>query len=339
MSARFCGGSRRTSSGRCALFCRTIAACARHGCCGSACSFTITSAAASCCRRRAPCASREIPAGEPLKPQFTLGFEYSDCWVEDARLVVLNARAAAELGATIATAHALPERERATRESGRSRCRTKRPANVDQIRARTRRQCGGPVGRRRDADRCCRRHGSARGAPCQGQPYRDAPPLRARPLLHLPESRRSHLLLIPFEDDFTLIGTTDQDYIGDPATRRRSDAEIAYLCAAASDYFKTPVTADLVKWSYSGVRPLYDDGASEAQAATRDYVLKLDARRRASRRCLRYSAARSPPIGGSPNRRWRYWRASARAAPRRRLDRARAVAGRRFSGRTVSRTR
>jgi len=83
---------------------------------------------------------------------------------------------------------------------------------------------------------------------------------------------------IPFEGEFTLIGTTDEDYLGDPDDATASDAEIAYLCAAASDYFKTPVTADLVKWSYSGVRPLYDDGASEAQAATRDYVLKLDAR-------------------------------------------------------------
>jgi glycerol-3-phosphate dehydrogenase len=90
-------------------------------------------------------------------------------------------------------------------------------------------------------------------------------------------SDRRVFFAIPFERDFTLVGTTDQDYDGDPEGVTASDAEIEYLCQAASDYFKTPVTADLVTWSYSGVRPLYDDGASEAQAATRDYVLKLDA--------------------------------------------------------------
>jgi glycerol-3-phosphate dehydrogenase len=82
---------------------------------------------------------------------------------------------------------------------------------------------------------------------------------------------------IPYQQDFTLIGTTDLDYLGDPAAAAASDDEIAYLCTAASDYFKAPVRTDRVVWSYSGVRPLYDDGASEAQAATRDYVLKLDA--------------------------------------------------------------
>ena len=82
---------------------------------------------------------------------------------------------------------------------------------------------------------------------------------------------------IPYEQDFTLIGTTDLDFSGDPATVSASPQEIDYLCKAASDYFRQPVTADMVQWTYSGVRPLYDDGASEAQSATRDYVLKLDA--------------------------------------------------------------
>jgi glycerol-3-phosphate dehydrogenase len=82
---------------------------------------------------------------------------------------------------------------------------------------------------------------------------------------------------IPYERDFTLVGTTDQDYQGDPAQVRISTEEIAYLCKGASDYFKKPITPDQVVWTYSGVRPLYDDGASAAQAATRDYVLKLDA--------------------------------------------------------------
>ena len=85
------------------------------------------------------------------------------------------------------------------------------------------------------------------------------------------------IFAIPYEQDFTLIGTTDQDYHGNPAEVKISDAEIDYLCAAASEYFVEPVKRDHVVWTYSGVRPLYDDGASKAQEATRDYVLKTDA--------------------------------------------------------------
>ena len=82
---------------------------------------------------------------------------------------------------------------------------------------------------------------------------------------------------IPYERDFTLIGTTDEDYAGDPARPEISVAERDYLLAAVSAYFKKPVTKEMVRWTYSGIRPLYDDGASKAQEATRDYVLKLDA--------------------------------------------------------------
>jgi glycerol-3-phosphate dehydrogenase len=85
------------------------------------------------------------------------------------------------------------------------------------------------------------------------------------------------IFAIPYEHDFTLIGTTDRDYRGDPAQAKATPAEIDYLCAAASEYFRAPVTPGQVVWTYSGVRPLYDDGASKAQEATRDYVLTLDA--------------------------------------------------------------
>jgi len=81
---------------------------------------------------------------------------------------------------------------------------------------------------------------------------------------------------IPYEDAFTLIGTTDRDYEGDPGDVAASDEEVAYLCSAVSSYFAREVTPKDVVWRYSGVRPLYDDGASEAKAATRDYVFELD---------------------------------------------------------------
>ncbi len=81
---------------------------------------------------------------------------------------------------------------------------------------------------------------------------------------------------IPYEDDFTLIGTTDQDYTGDPAAVAISPEEESYLLRAAGEYFATPIDPASVVWRYSGVRPLRDDGASKAQEATRDYVLDLE---------------------------------------------------------------
>src|SRR5205807_5289242 len=84
------------------------------------------------------------------------------------------------------------------------------------------------------------------------------------------------IFVIPYQDDFTLIGTTDRDYDGDPAKVKASTEEIEYLCASASEYLTQAVKPEDVVWTYSGVRPLYDDGASEAKAATRDYVFELD---------------------------------------------------------------
>jgi glycerol-3-phosphate dehydrogenase len=81
---------------------------------------------------------------------------------------------------------------------------------------------------------------------------------------------------IPYQDDFTLIGTTDRDFDGDPAKVKASTEEIKYLCDSVSEYLAKPVRPEDVVWTYAGVRPLYDDGASEAKAATRDYVFELD---------------------------------------------------------------
>jgi glycerol-3-phosphate dehydrogenase len=81
---------------------------------------------------------------------------------------------------------------------------------------------------------------------------------------------------IPYETNFTLIGTTDEDFKGDPSKPEITTAEINYLLGAVSEYFKRPVTKEMIRWSYSGIRPLYDDGATSAQEATREYVLKLD---------------------------------------------------------------
>src|SRR6266851_840943 len=84
------------------------------------------------------------------------------------------------------------------------------------------------------------------------------------------------VFVIPYQDDFTLIGTTDRDFDGDPAKVKASTEEIKYLCDSVSEYLAKPVKPEDVVWTYAGVRPLYDDGASEAKAATRDYVFELD---------------------------------------------------------------
>jgi len=84
------------------------------------------------------------------------------------------------------------------------------------------------------------------------------------------------VFVIPYQDDFTLIGTTDRDYHGDPSKVKATSEEIQYLCDAVSEYLARHVTPADVVWDYAGVRPLYDDGASEAKAATREYVFELD---------------------------------------------------------------
>jgi glycerol-3-phosphate dehydrogenase len=84
------------------------------------------------------------------------------------------------------------------------------------------------------------------------------------------------VFVIPYQDDFTLIGTTDRDYEGDPAKVKASSEEIQYLCDSVSEYLAKPVKPVDVVWTYAGVRPLYDDGASDAKAATREYVFELD---------------------------------------------------------------
>ena len=109
---------------------------------------------------------------------------------------------------------------------------------------------------------------------------------------------------IPYESDFTLIGTTDKDYRGDPGNVSPDDTEIDYLSAAVSQYFRTPVTREAVRFVYSGMRPLSDDGATRRRKppAIMSWISMVP---RDRRRCFRSSGARSRPIDGSRRRRWR----------------------------------
>ncbi len=213
------------------------------------------------------------PAGAPLKPEFRRAFEYSDCWVEDARLVVLNAVDAAERGAVIETRTELMTAERKgglwwltvqDRLTGAQR----------RLAARALVNAAGPWVAEVTADRL----GLPLDAPVRlvKGSHIVVPRLFDHDRAYIFQNADKRIVFaIPFERDFTLVGTTDLDFRGDPGAPAITTAETAYLCEAASAYFRLPVRPEDVVWSYSGVRPLYDDGASEAQAATRDYVLKL----------------------------------------------------------------
>jgi glycerol-3-phosphate dehydrogenase len=214
------------------------------------------------------------PAGRPLKASFRRAFEYSDCWVEDSRLVVLNARDAAERGADIRTRTRVIA---AAREGSHWRLTAETSdRRRETVLARTLVNAAGPwvndvltgVVRAK--------------APAAVRLVQGSHIVVRRLFEHdrayiFQNADQRIVFAIPYERDFTLIGTTDRDYAGDPAQVAASEEEIAYLCAAASGYFRDPIRREDVVWTYSGVRPLYDDGASKAQEATRDYVLALDA--------------------------------------------------------------
>ena len=229
-------------------------------------------------RKRLPATAmknlRTDPAGRCLKPIYTLGFEYSDCWVEDSRMVVLNARDAVEHGATVAT------RTRcigAEREGDLWRLTMQGVGREPKIiRARTLVNAAGPwVGE--VLQTVMRANAPAKVRMVKGS-HIVVPRLYPEDHCYIFQNADNRIFfVIPYEQDFSLIGTTDLDYQGDPRDVAASPDEIAYLCNGASEYLRTPVTPDQVVWTYSGVRPLYDDGASKAQAATRDYVLELDA--------------------------------------------------------------
>jgi glycerol-3-phosphate dehydrogenase len=217
---------------------------------------------------------RSSKEGRPLKSSFTKAFEYSDCWIEDSRLVTLNAQDAKQRGATILT-------------------RTKVVA--------THRQADHWIVTLEDQNTHVRHEITTRmivnaAGPWVGELLGQTLGLKTNEGVRL--VRGSHIVthklfdhdkayvyqgtdrriifVIPYENDFTLIGTTDQDHLDPNAPEECTAEEQAYLLNFASQYFDKPVIKDDIVWTFSGVRPLYHDGASSASAATRDYVLKVD---------------------------------------------------------------
>lgn len=202
------------------------------------------------------------PAGAPLKPEFVHGFVYSDGWVDDARLVVLNARDAADHGAMVLNRCPVNRLERA---GELWRIETAKGS----FSARSIINAGGPsvlAVLNRSGETPTQAIRLVRGSHIVVRKLFDHP----HPyFFQLPDGRI--FFAIPYEHDFTLIGTTDRDHDDRLDKIEASSEEIAYLCEGASRFFRKPVTPADVVWSYSGVRPLVDDGSGKPEAATRGY--------------------------------------------------------------------
>jgi glycerol-3-phosphate dehydrogenase len=216
--------------------------------------------------------------GAPLQPRFRRGFEYSDCWVDEARLVVLNAIDAKARGAVIAP------RTRAVaarREEGLWRLTVRPEGEPEQeIRARTLVNAAGPWVVEVIEDVLAARP-PAPVRLVQGS-HIVVPRLYAHDRCYLFQGRDGRIFFtIPYEKDFTLIGTTDLDFAGDLDQVTITPAETEYLCKGVNQYLRAPVTPAQVVWRYAGVRPLYGEKATRAQDATRDYVLRLEGDSRA----------------------------------------------------------
>ncbi len=215
-------------------------------------------------------------AGEPLKAEFTRGFEYSDCWVDDARLVVLNARDAADRGADIRVGTELVAAVRHA-DHWQLTLEDKTAGERKSATAKVLVNAAGPWVS--DVLQRVKRTNSTASVRLVKGSHIVVPKLFAHDRAYIFQNAdRRIIFAIPYQHDFTLIGTTDIDYQGDPAAVAIDAEETIYLCEAASAYFKAPVRPSDVVWTYSGVRPLYNEGNVSAQEVTRDYVLDVDGR-------------------------------------------------------------
>ncbi len=217
---------------------------------------------------------RRDPVGEPLEDRFARAYEYSDCWVEDSRLVVLSARDAERRGAEILVQTKVLSAEREG-DLWVIRTEDQITGNSRSHKAKVLVNAGGPWVE--DIVKGVARLNSSEGIRLVQGSHIVTKRLYDHDKCYFFQGEDGRIIFaIPYETDFTLIGTTDKEYNGDPSDAACTDEEQDYLIAFANQYFKEDITREDVVWTYSGVRPLYDDGAKSATAATRDYVLSLD---------------------------------------------------------------
>jgi glycerol-3-phosphate dehydrogenase len=211
--------------------------------------------------------------GHPLKRRYRYGYEYSDCWVDDARLVVLNAVDAASRGATIRTRTKLVRAEREDEWQLILNAEGRREVATARVLVNAAGPWVGIV-----AETILRMPG--------------VPPIRLVKGSHIVVRRLFHhdrgyifqnadqriVFALPFADNFTLIGTTDEDFAADLDAVAPSAEEVVYLCDSVNEYFRDKIGPADVVWAFAGVRSLYDDGAGKPEDVTRDYHLTLDER-------------------------------------------------------------
>lgn len=215
------------------------------------------------------------PEGEGIEDRFTKAYEYSDCWVEDSRLVVLNARDAQARGAAIMTRTKVISTLRHD-DHWVVQLRDQETGEESTVRARMLVNAAGPwVG---DVIQSKVRLNTSEGVRLVRGSHIVTKRLFEHDKAYFFQGTDGRIIFaIPYETDFTLIGTTDAEQDDPDTTPVCTEAERDYLIDFANGYFKYDNTVDDVVWTFSGVRPLYDDGASSATAATRDYTLKVDA--------------------------------------------------------------
>jgi glycerol-3-phosphate dehydrogenase len=221
------------------------------------------------------------PAGEALAPRFTKGFTYWDCWVDDARLVVLNAMAARANGAEILTRTAVTALEPIADGGGAVwRVTISTAAGSRVITARAVVNAAGPW----VADVARLTASSGKGGSLSSVPqvrmvkgsHIVVPRIRGADEAYIFQNVDGRVVFaLPYESAFTLIGTTDSQFSGDPRNVSLSADDQAYLLAVAARYFRQPLTAQSIVWSFAGVRPLDDDGSDNPSAVSRDYRLQL----------------------------------------------------------------
>ncbi|AQS88160.1 glycerol-3-phosphate dehydrogenase [Neoasaia chiangmaiensis NBRC 101099] len=217
---------------------------------------------------------RRDPEGAAILKRFRKGFEYSDCWVDDARLVVLNAVDAARLGATVMTRTAMTGAVR-TGNTWHIEITDQRTGARRQVQARALVNASGPWVR----DVIGRVEGGAspRKVRLVKGSHIVVPKFWEGPQAYLVQNHDKRVIFInPYEGDRALIGTTDIPYDGRPEDVAIDEGEIDYLLKAVNRYFKQKLRRDDILLGFSGVRPLYDDGKGNPSAVTRDYVLDLE---------------------------------------------------------------
>jgi glycerol-3-phosphate dehydrogenase len=213
--------------------------------------------------------------GQPLQASLVKGFTYADCTVDDSRLVILNVRDAYERGAEVRVGHQLLRAERAGRH-WRADILNVTSGEGYTVTARVLVNAAGPwIGELLD-ERLGRRSGRAMRL-VKGS-HIVVPRMYAGEQAYVLQNRdRRIVFVIPYQEQFTLIGTTDVEWPAQPGAVNISAAETEYLCRTVNGYFKRPIAASDVVWSYAGIRTLCGDAASKASELTRDYSLELDA--------------------------------------------------------------